>query len=70
LFRHISGIREKAQDVTDFLSRRLNGTGQALLSGGQLCEQHLASLDNAYYERGQARLKRLAEWSRGRISKK
>jgi len=36
----------------------------------QLCEQHLASLDDAYYARGQARLKRLAEWSRGRIPEK
>ncbi|MHC4641732.1 MAG: hypothetical protein ACYS32_08820 [Planctomycetota bacterium] len=36
----------------------------------QLCEQHLASLDDAYYERGAARLKRLAEWSRGRIPEK
>jgi len=36
----------------------------------QLCEQHLASLDDAYYARGEARLKRLAEWSRGRIPKK
>ena len=33
----------------------------------QLREQHLASLDNAYYARGEARLKRFAEWSRGRI---
>ena len=36
----------------------------------RLCEQHLASLDDAYYARGEARLKRLAEWSRGRIPKK
>lgn len=36
----------------------------------QMCKQHLASLDNAYYARGQARLKRLAQWSRGRIPKK
>ena len=36
----------------------------------QLCEQHLASLDDAYYARGEARLKRLAEWSRGHIPKK
>jgi hypothetical protein len=36
----------------------------------QLCEQHLASLDDAYYARGQARLKRLAEWSRGQIPQK
>ena len=36
----------------------------------QLCEQHLASLDNAYYARGAARLKRLSEWSRGRTPKK
>ncbi len=36
----------------------------------QLCEQHLASLNDAYYARGQARLKRLAEWSRGRIPQK
>lgn len=36
----------------------------------QMYEQHLASLDNAYYARGAARLKRLSEWSRGRIPKK
>jgi len=36
----------------------------------QLYEQHLASLDDAYYARGEARLKRLAEWSRGHIPKK
>jgi len=35
----------------------------------QLYDQHLASLDDAYYARGEARLKRLAEWSRGRIPK-
>ncbi len=29
---------------------------------------HLAALDDAYFERGAQRLKRLAEWSRGRIS--
>ena len=36
-------------------------------SRDKMCEQHLASLDNAYYALGAARLKRLAEWSRGRI---
>jgi len=32
-----------------------------------LCKYHLSSLNEAYYARGAARLKRLVEWSRGRI---
>lgn len=35
----------------------------------ELCRQHLSSLNEAYYARGAARLKRLGEWSRGRIPK-
>ena len=34
-----------------------------------LWRRHLESLDDAYYARGVARLKRLTEWSRGRIPK-
>jgi hypothetical protein len=30
---------------------------------------HLATLNDAYYAQGNARLKRLQEWSRGRIPK-
>jgi len=33
----------------------------------QLWAKHLAGLDEAYFERGIQRLKRLTEWSRGRI---
>ncbi len=33
----------------------------------ELWKNHLSSLNEAYYARGAARLKRLAEWSRGRI---
>jgi lysophospholipase L1-like esterase len=33
----------------------------------ELCKDHLSSLNEAYYARGAARLKRLGEWSRGRI---
>ncbi len=33
----------------------------------ELCKYHLSSLNEAYYARGAARLKRLDEWSRGRI---
>jgi len=33
----------------------------------QLWAKHLAGLDEAYFERGVQRLKRLTEWSRGRI---
>jgi lysophospholipase L1-like esterase len=35
----------------------------------ELWRQHLSSLDEAYYFRGVSRLKRLEEWSRGRISR-
>jgi len=38
-------------------------------SRDELCRQHHSSLDEAYYARGAARLKRLGEWSRGRIPK-
>ncbi|MHC4430475.1 MAG: SGNH/GDSL hydrolase family protein, partial [Planctomycetota bacterium] len=33
----------------------------------ELRQDHLSSLDDAYYARGAARLKRLQQWSRGRI---
>jgi hypothetical protein len=33
-------------------------------------QEHLASLNEAYYAQGAARLKRLEEWSRGRIHQK
>jgi lysophospholipase L1-like esterase len=33
----------------------------------KLWQEHLSSLDDAYYARGAARLKRLQQWSRGRI---
>jgi hypothetical protein len=36
-------------------------------SRDELCKDHLSSLNEAYYARGAARLKRLGEWSRGRI---
>jgi len=33
----------------------------------QLWQNHLASLNDAYYAHGRARLERLRDWSRGRI---
>jgi hypothetical protein len=35
----------------------------------KLWQRHLSSLDDAYYARGVARLRRLQQWSRGRIPK-
>lgn len=69
---HITGHRL----IADALYEVMENNGMVQTPAGwqtrrnQLCEQHLASLDDAYYARGEARLKRLAEWSRGRIPKK
>ena len=59
--------------IADALYKVMESSGMVQTPAGwqarrnQLFEQHLTSLDDAYYARGEARLKRLVEWSRGRI---
>ena len=64
------------QRLADALCREMARMNLVRLPAGwttardRLWQTHLASLNEAYYAQGAARLQRLEEWSRGRIHQK
>lgn len=73
LLDHVHPTIRCHQVIAGLLTNEIQKTGLVNLPDGWInrrdesYKQHLSSLNDAYYEKGNARLKRLGEWSRGRI---